>query len=344
MQSSVESIEKPLGVIDAYQRGFNTINRHPWLLLLPVLLDVVLWRAPRLTITPLVERALALLFSQPELPPELAGNAGLVTETFTATAANLNLLGLLSGSITGFPSFLSRLDANANIGTAVSIIQLDSLSQVFAYIAILIPAGLLVASVWLATMVRSLDEEGHERRNMVRHIGWIWLNTGLYVGGLVLATLATTGLLVLIIGVLAMLVGSFGLAAANLLWVLVLWIGLWLAIGLTFVIDAIALDGVNVMRASWRSINVVGRNLGGTLGLLIIAIILSEGFARIWLRLSTSAWGVPIGIIGNAYIGTALTAASLYFYRARYRYWQQIRTAMLSARRRDPRDPDNLSF
>ena len=77
----------------------------------------------------------------------------------------------------------------------------------------------------------------------------------------------------------------------------------------------------------------VGRNLPSTLGLLILALILSEGFVRIWVRLSANSWGVPIGILGNAYIGAGLTAATLLFYRARYQQWQRVRSAVASSRK-----------
>ena len=37
-----------LGVIEALSAGFDAVLRHPWLLLIPVLLDVFLWVGPRL--------------------------------------------------------------------------------------------------------------------------------------------------------------------------------------------------------------------------------------------------------------------------------------------------------
>src|SRR5438552_14178602 len=40
----------PTGLIDTLQAGFNTINRHLWLLLLPLIVDLLLWVGPQLTI------------------------------------------------------------------------------------------------------------------------------------------------------------------------------------------------------------------------------------------------------------------------------------------------------
>ena len=48
MQSTINSVSKPIGVIDSLQGGFNLVTRRPWLLLLPVLVDLILWRGPKL--------------------------------------------------------------------------------------------------------------------------------------------------------------------------------------------------------------------------------------------------------------------------------------------------------
>src|SRR5438093_730340 len=39
----------PSGLIDTLQTGFNTTNHHLWLLLLPLVIDLLLWFGPQLT-------------------------------------------------------------------------------------------------------------------------------------------------------------------------------------------------------------------------------------------------------------------------------------------------------
>src|ERR1051325_876312 len=39
----------PSGLIDTIQTGFNTTNRHRWLLLIPLVVDLLLWFGPQLT-------------------------------------------------------------------------------------------------------------------------------------------------------------------------------------------------------------------------------------------------------------------------------------------------------
>ncbi|MCP4166543.1 MAG: hypothetical protein GY759_11700 [Chloroflexi bacterium] len=334
MQSTVEATSKPLGVIDSIQGGFTLVNRRPWLLALPILLDLIIWLSPKLSIAPLMERGIELIFSQPDLPPELTENAALSIENLRLVGNSFNLFSLLAGIFTGLPSYLARLDTSTAISSTATVLFIDNIAQVLVLGLLFLITGLLIGSTWLALIVQSLDTDSFNVKNIVRRAGWIWLNTSLYLAGLIFAALALGGLLIIVMTLLLLISGSGGIAVLNLASLLIIWIVLWIGIGLSFVISAIALDGVNVARAVWRSVNVVGRNLPGTLGLLVISLLLIEGFSRIWLLISANTWGVPIGILGSAYIGVALAVASLLFYRARYQHWQRIRSSIAAAKRR----------
>ena len=134
--------------------------------------------------------------------------------------------------------------------------------------------------------------------------------------------------------------GNVGAAIFAFLWLMFVAFILWLNIGLYFVIYAVALDGVNLAQAVWRSLNVVGRNALSTLGLLILILVLTEGFARIWMQLSSHSWGIPLGILGNAYLGAAVVAASFLFYQSRYHHWQKTRSLVILNQRSDQNDND----
>jgi len=330
--ASPDSASKPLGVIDAIGHGFSLINRHPWLLLIPLLVDLLLWQAPRLSVANLVNRQIDFLFNQPDLPVTLPADSMAMVDSLRGVGANFNLLSLLAGPITRLPSYLARTDVAA-AGAMGRLVPIESLQQVFLTAILLIPVGLLIGSLWLALTARAMENEPRRLGDILRRTGWVWLNIGLYVLGLVAAVLAASGLFGLVIFVIVALTGTAGLTIASVVWLLMVAAIVWVSIGLSFVVSAIVLDRVNVARATWRSFNVVGRNLPSTLGLLILSLILSEGFVRIWLRLSTNAWGVPIGVLGNAYIGAGLTAATLFFYRARYQQWQRVRSTVASARK-----------
>src|ERR1044071_10211247 len=61
------------GVIDTLTDGFQLVNRAPGLLLVPVLLDLLLWLGPKLSVARLGERALSRLVPPVEPPGAAAG-------------------------------------------------------------------------------------------------------------------------------------------------------------------------------------------------------------------------------------------------------------------------------
>ncbi len=54
-------MEVPLGLIDTLSSGFKVVQRRPWLILPPILLDLWLWLGPRWSIQPLADSLLRLL-------------------------------------------------------------------------------------------------------------------------------------------------------------------------------------------------------------------------------------------------------------------------------------------
>ncbi|NOZ72635.1 MAG: hypothetical protein GXP38_12115 [Chloroflexi bacterium] len=330
MIQETPQIEKPLSVIDCLQHGFSLISRYPWLLALPLLLDLFLWRGPRISVTPYIDHTINVLLSQPDLPPDITQNAELISSNMHMLGESINLTTLLSGMIIGLPSYWGHYGAVVQ-PKAAEVIAVEKWQQLFFYVILFIPIGLLIASVWLAWIVHALDREMSSLRKTIRRAGWIWLNTGLFTL-LLFGSLLALAIFLSLLSVVGMLLG--GTTGATLaVWIFLFFFilfGLWIAIGLKFVVAAIALDRVNLARAAWRSFNVVGRNTPATIFFILLSVLLSQGFARIWLAMDGTTLGISVGILGNAYIGASLSAAGLYFYRTRYQYWQKMRSAMFA--------------
>lgn len=318
MTMATQTQSRPLGVIDAIQRGFDLINHRLWLLLIPVLLDLFLWRGPHLSPAPWLNAYLDTWPTQLGPAVELPTEISLALDQTRLVVDRLNLFTLLTGLVAGLPSFMARLEVPAS---ASAVLTATEAWQVLLAAVVLIPGGLLIGSLWLALIVRAMQGESTSWARTLRHAGWLWLNLGLYLVGLTAALIAGSGFLAVFLTVLLLVLGSGGLTLLSWASLVFFWLVLWVGIGLRFVVSAIAVDGVNVARAVWRSLNVVTRNFPATMGLILLGLLLTEGFARIWLRLSSHHWGIPLGIVGYAYIGTALVAAGFYFYQARYHHW-----------------------
>ncbi len=340
MQTLIETEEKPLGVIESLQQGFNFLNKHLWLMLLPVLLDLILWLSPRVTLAPLVEQFLAIATDPSQLPSDFATNYQLAEETLRTLGNDFNLLSLLAGWLTGMPSLLARLDFHSVPSPVSQVVSLQSWEAVLVAMLVLLPVGIAVGSLWLTMMVFAFTRRPWSTKAFLGRWGWIWLNVNLYFLLLMVAMLFASlffGMLLLI----AQALGTAGVLLISFLWLLFIGLVIWLSIGLYFVVISVALDGVNLARAIWRSLNVVGRNALSTLGFLILMVVLTEGFARIWARLSQQEWGVVLSILGNAYLGTALMAAAFIYYQSRYHHWQKNRALVILTKSEPPSSADS---
>jgi hypothetical protein len=96
----------------------------------------------------------------------------------------------------------------------------------------------------------------------------------------------------------------------------------WLSFYGTFILASMVVNDARVPRAIWNSIGVVLRNFWPTLWLFILINLIGGGMTILWQQISHRAW-TGLAIVGNAYIGTSLIAASLLFYQDRYGRWQE---------------------
>lgn len=329
MQTLIEAEDKPLGVIESLQQGFNFLNRHLWFLIPPVLLDLFLWLSPRVTTSPLVNQLVAWFEAQQaNVQDDLAQNIEVSLAFMRQLGETYSLLSLLAGLLTRIPSLMARIEFQAIPSPMGGVIALDNVQTVGILVAVLIPIGVALGSFWLTMVAFGLLHRPLFSFAFVRRWGWVWLNVNLFLLAIFLAALGMSFVMSMF-AVITLMFGNAGLMLYSIASILLFGFIIWLGIGLYFVVFAVALDGVNLARAVWRSLNVVGRNAISTLGFLLLTFLLTEGFARIWSWLSIRDWGVVVSIFGHAYLGVAIVAASFLFYQSRYQHWRKIRALVM---------------
>jgi hypothetical protein len=104
----------------------------------------------------------------------------------------------------------------------------------------------------------------------------------------------------------------------------------WLSFYGIFFVAALVMNNTSIWQAIWNSFNVVLRNFGPTFMLYLLINLIGGGLTILWQRLSTGSWWTFVGIVGNAYVGTSLVAASLVFYHDRYTRWREAIAKLLS--------------
>ena len=292
-----------MGVTDAIAEGCFAVARRPYLLLLPVLLDLFYWLGDRLTPAPLVEALIALL--------RQGGAADAATvDGLRALERDSDLFALLA---LGVQALLPLLEPGAVARPwPQGTLDLGAWPLVVLIGLALALAGLFALALYLTGLAQMVRGEAFDLRRIAGRGPVSWLRLlGLF--GIVAGALL---LLVLPILLLAGVMVALGANPAPLL-VLLLVPVLWGYFFLALAPEAIVVSDVGPLQAIKLSVRVVRRNVWAVLGLLGATVLITQGFPYLWVALARQLPGVPVAIAGNAFLATGLTAAGMYFYRER---------------------------
>ncbi|MCW5853360.1 MAG: hypothetical protein KIT87_25050 [Anaerolineae bacterium] len=290
--------------------GFNLAVGSLAAVAVAVALDLLYWLGPRVT---LGQAWLGLMMPQLEgLPVEPAMLDGLRENV--QTVAQVNLLQSLSGALSlggvwplSLPSLLASDPTLPGLGPTW---ELPSLSLALALFPLLLALGCLLGSVYLTLVAARVRGEPTAGADLARWMLGTWgrvFALNLVVLLLIMVGSVPLTLIVIVANLIQPLLGSFVLALATIVLALV-WIH-----GL-FTLPVIVLERVNPLRAYWLSLRFVRRHFWAALGLMGLAFVLNLGLGEVWRWLAETGLGTPIGMLGHAFVGTALTAAILAFY------------------------------
>lgn len=310
---------QPLGVVDSLSVGFRVAQRHLWLVLVPIIVDLWLWLGPHLSVAGLTTQLVNALPTA-GLPADVAQITEASRQMLLEASRQFNLLWLMSNGLTWFSLLMPGLLASTSASSATQV----SAGWLLVVAPLLLAGGLGMGSLFLTGIVSRLDESQRSPALFVRRALRLWLRVMVY--GLLLALLALAFLFTasLFLSLAALVLPALATLLVSLGALLTSWLVLWAYFMLYFVVAAMAWDGVSPSQAVWRSVNVVGRNFWGTLGLVLLTALILAGFRLIWQQVaSLGPAAVVVSIMGNAFLLTGLAAARLAFYRDRYLRWQQ---------------------
>ncbi len=308
--------ENRLGVIDSLSAGLNLITERPWVVAIPVLLDLWYWQGPRLSIAPIFEQIGQFLArSAPATMPPGLVDMSVMQNMLDTLGQQSNLFSLLSASFLGVPSLMAGGGSDSS-----RIIEIHGWLAMVGLGGLLMLAGLAIGCMYLTLIAQGLGEQPVETGGLLHQAGAMWVRVVALMLLILFFAIALAVPFSLLLSLLTLVNIQAASFLAGIFYMAVIWLGLYLY----FVIYAILINQVGPIRAIWNSANVVARNFWSALGLVILILVLTRGLALIWQRLGmVHPIGMIIGIAGNAFIGSGLAAASLLFYKDRYQRWQQ---------------------
>lgn len=307
-----------MGIIDSISAGYRFLGRRVELILIPVLLDLLLWLSPQISITPILDRvanAYTQMASAAGMPAGLEELTATTTEMFSVMGESTNLLsGLVSGSLLSVPTIAGALTPPM---TRDPILLANSLVALGLWLVITL-AGLLLGVLYMELLARVLplgaadksDSAGTLLRNTVRHWGRVVLFSLLMIAILLIAIVPLSAVLSIFL-MLAPALGTSLVAIAGGIFFVVM-------VYLYFVTAAIVLDDAKVLEATGRSIQLVRRNFLPVIGFVVLVTLIGLGMGLLLANVAMSSPFVAVlAIVLNAWIGTGLTMALLVFYRSR---------------------------
>lgn len=299
--------------IDSLTDGFSRVAKRLWLAVIPVLLDLFLWRGPKISIRPVVVRMVELLKQTTDMVaaeaiPDVGTSEmfGAMIDMLQNTLGKTNLFALLAWSQLGVPSIAGIVPVDE---AGAWVFQITDYGVMLLLQLLIMGLGLLIAAGFLALLAQELREETRDLRRMVRDTLVYWI----YLGAIVVPL----GLFMLLSLSFSLLLGPLSIFVG----VLLLWIMLYMA----FVPQAVTLFDLNPIRAVLTSFTVVRTSFWPAIGFLLLVNVINRGLGLLWARLMTSSSvGALVAMAGNAYVGTSLTLAMFIFVHRRLATYREM--------------------
>ncbi len=288
------------------------------LILIPVVLDLLLWLGPRVNVATLFDefaRAYSELANAEGVTPEIAQMVDQLSASIREMGQGTNLLnGLVSGALLHVPS----LPVVGASWLPQGSVDITTMGEAVIWWLVFSLLGLLIGVIYLTTLARRLPigsvagaRAGQVVMSVLRH----WLQVIGFVIIVALALLILYLPISFVVGLLMLASPAFGSAVAALAGAITLIVFFYLY----FVTAALIMDNVPLNVAITRSVRLVQENFWSTLGFVLLSSLIGLGITLLLVQFANTAWwSALLAVVVNAYIGTGLTMALLVFYRSRF--------------------------
>lgn len=316
-------------MIQALTAGFNLVAGRIYLILLPILLDVLLWFGPHLRLHQLVSPSIQKMVDEVlAFNPETSAILSQVPEMWNALLEHFNLISLLSALPVGVPSLMAGTSPLETPLGKAQFIEVVSWGQAVSGWLLFALLGLVIGSLYFSAIARSSAVP--PRAFSLREAVWEIFQTILFTLAILVILLAFLLPTTLVISILALI--SPAMAQISVL--LLSFMLAWLLIPLIFSPHGIFVARQSVLRAMFNSAQMVRRLFPSVAMFLLAVVVLAQGMGYLWRLAPETSWMMLVGVFGNAFIATSLVAASFIYYSSGMAWMEQFRRSQAAARAR----------
>lgn len=314
------------GVNETVASGLSVPLSRPWLLIVPILLDMFLWIGVQIPITRITNPLATMMIEEGGANGELAADQltligesarlndviGSMLPSVFAGLSRDNLFSLMAATFA--PRLASGIDRDdladrwgsligdaVDPGSAGSIIGLGFL---FLLVSSLLTVG------WRVPLALSIIHRRMSPRSVVLYTLRAWIRFLALLSLIIGAAMVLLVPLVIVAGILLLA----GLDLAALVSVFIVMAGSLAALYTRFVLESIVLNDIGPLRALKRSALIAQTFFGPTLRFSLVGVIVGSGALRLWDVMIFSPPGLPVAIIANSFLGTGMAIATMMFY------------------------------
>ncbi|MCC6905974.1 MAG: hypothetical protein IT326_09040 [Anaerolineae bacterium] len=323
----ISTLTPPVGIIQSLGQGFDIVSRKPYLLLIPLLVDLFLWAGPRINYTP----AIASNIAQIQATAAETGDETLIQSWDQLAAVSQEMIDEIGDQYLPV-AFLPTLLAD-EIAHDLPFNHTPSVWMVARPVGVLgarlegALAGLAALGLYMLLIGEVIRQSGKFNvLDVLRRMPAFLLQfagLALLLPVVVLIVLVPFGLLALVAALLVPWLGLVVMLGALLLLS-------WMSLYGVFVLHGMLINRRNLFLAIWDSVRIVQWNLGPTVTMVLGALLLYSLTNLVWLLADTSTWMALFGMIGHAFVATGLVTATFVFFKDYHRYWREMRELLLA--------------
>ncbi len=319
------------GVLETIASGISMVVARPWLMVIPLLADLIAWLGVQVSGTPLVTGMQDLMIEQggangPAAAEEL-GRIGdnlrvndmvaSLTPSIMSGLPNDTFLNLvIGGLIPAATSGIDRADMYENWGEGLGRMIVPSNGfAVIGWMLLFFLAATVFLAAFKAPIALAVRGDRFSITRLSRDVAMGWLRILALVG----VVFAAVAVLMVPFFILAIIVALFGINLAALLSLALFVFGSVGALYLYFLLDAMFIYRVGPIRAARMSFSVARINFTDSWRFAAASILIASGIIQVWGLLVSNPPGIVVALLVNALLGTGLSIASMMFFYDRAR-------------------------
>jgi len=314
LKNETQTLPPPPGIIGSLKVGFDMVASHITAITLPLALDLLLWLGPHISLNQLIQPVLAQFQSFASGTGISASDIKNAMNMYTQFFQQFNLLGILRTFPIGVPSLMSgEMPLSTPFGTP-RIYQVDSLGHLFGLLFLLTIVGWVFGGLyfrWIASLIVP-DSFAVIGKTILQTILYslLWFLLAWMIG-------VPIGLLLYVLFAINSLVGEGAL-------LLLAFLSMWLIVPIFFSSFGIYLHKQNVFISLFSSFQITRFALPNSSLFVLTMFLIGVGLNFLWAIPDNVSWLTLVGILGHAFIMTALLASSFVYYRDTTAWLQSV--------------------